>query len=303
MRAVLVVNPHATSTTRGGRDVLAHSLASETALDVVETTHRGHAAEIAAAAADDGCDIVVAHGGDGTINEVVNGMLARHGVATAPALGVVPGGSANAFARSIGYPRDPTKATHQLLDAVVSGRRHTIGLGLADGRLFTFNAGMGWDADVVAGVDEVRGKATSPLMYTRIATLAYLTPGSGRATLTVDIPGHDSVDVRSAFVSNTDPWTYLGPRPIRLNPGCSFDTGLAIFAPLSLDPISVVGYLRQALSSTGCRGGRRLLHHDDIDKVTVSSENPVYLQVDGDLVGERTSVEFISVPHALRVAV
>src|SRR5205823_12234264 len=114
VRAILVVNPQATSTTPGGRDVLAHALASQVKLEVIETDYRGHALAVARDAARDRIDLVVVHGGDGTVNEVVNGMLAG-GPGDAPALGVVPGGSANVFARALGIAHDPVEATHQLL--------------------------------------------------------------------------------------------------------------------------------------------------------------------------------------------
>ena len=78
------------------------------------TNHRGHAIEIGRDATRDGVDVVIVHGGDGTVNEVVNGMLGEAGRApprwTAPAVGVVPGGSANVFARSLGHqPRSRSR--------------------------------------------------------------------------------------------------------------------------------------------------------------------------------------------------
>lgn len=308
MRAVLVVNPQATATTPGGRDVLAHALASEVKLDVVETTHRGHAAEIGAAARAEGLDLVVAHGGDGTVNEVVNGMLPAVGGdraphADLPMLAVVPGGSANVFARAVGYPPDPVEATHVLLEALMLERSRRIGLGVADDRWFTFSAGMGWDADVVAGVDRIRGKEAGPGLYTRVAVRSYFWPAHSRPELTLTVDDEEPATVRSAFLSNADPWSYLGPRPIRLNPRCSFETGIGVFAPRSLDIISVLGYLRRALSATGCKPSKRLVQRDDVHSVSVTSEKPVNLQVDGDLVGERTSVEFRSVADALTVVV
>jgi diacylglycerol kinase family enzyme len=305
MRAVLVVNPQATATTAGGRDVLAHALASEVKLEVVETTHRGHAAAIAAAAAADGAGLVVAHGGDGTVNEVVNGLLSggSHGPDAAPLFAVVPGGSANVFARAVGYPRDPVEATHVLLDALIAGRRRTVGLGKANSRWFTFSAGMGWDADVVEGVEGKRGKETSPALYARVATAVYLHPPHGRHTLKLELPGSEPQTVRTAFVSNTDPWSYLGKLPIRLNPECSFDTGLGVFALRKLGLFGVLHHLRQALNGKGRQRGRHLIRVDDVTKVRIHAEKPVNLQVDGDLVGERTDVEFVSVPKALTVVV
>lgn len=308
VRAVLVVNPQATATTPAGRDVLAHALASQVELDVVETDYRGHAMMVARAAASDEVDLVVAHGGDGTVNEVVNGLLSTtdgkpNCYASAPMLGVVPGGSANVFARNLGLPRDPVEATHHLLNAIGQGRGRQVGLGRADGRWFTFNAGMGWDADVVAAVDRRRGKRTSPWLYSRTAVACYLRPPQGRPELTVRVPGEEPAQVRTAFVSNTDPWSYLGPRPVHLNTGCSFDLGLGLFALTGLGLPTVLRHVRQALRRRGQHRGRRLVRHDDVALISVTAESPVNFQVDGDLVGQRTHVEFVSVPRALTVAV
>ena len=314
MRAVLVVNPQATATTAGGRDVLAHALASETKLEVVETDYRGHAQTVARDAAQQGIDLVVAHGGDGTVNEVVNGLLEHtdgtpNSESHVPTLGVVPGGSANVFARAVGLPPGPVDATHRLLHATVSGNTRRVGLGIANGRWFTFNAGLGWDADVVAGVDRRRGKKTGPWIYTRAALACYFRPPHGRARLRVQLPGVDDdtlaepIDIRSVFVSNTDPWSYLGPRPIRLNNGCSFETGLGLFGLRSMGLPTVLRQSRAALSSAGARGGRRVIRYDDLPTVRVTSDNEVNFQVDGDLVGRRTQVDFRNVPRALAVAV
>ncbi|ASR37894.1 diacylglycerol kinase [Prauserella marina] len=307
MRAVLVVNPQATATTPGGRDVLAHALASDVKLDVVETDYRGHAMAVARAAARDEVDLVVAHGGDGTINEVVNGLLADSGerpgnYTTVPMLGVVPGGSANVFARALGLPCDPVEATHQLLNAIEERRSRTVGLGRAGERWFTFNAGMGWDADVVAGVEKRRGKQTSPSLYMRTALACYLRPPNGRPELTVEVEGEEPVPVRTAFISNTDPWSYLGNRPVHLNTGCSFDTGLGLFALRGMALPTVLRHLRQALRTRGKHRGKQLLRDDDVAVVAVTAQEPVNLQVDGDLVGQRTRVEFRSVARALTVA-
>src|SRR5947209_6800118 len=152
MRAVLIVNPKATATTPGARDVLARALASDLKLDVVETSHRGHAAELAAAAGDDEIELVLSLGGDGTVNEVINGLMTID-AERRPALSVVPGGSANVFVRGLGYPSDPVEATSTLLEALRTGRRRRIGLGSVNGRYFSFCAGIGYDAEVTALVE------------------------------------------------------------------------------------------------------------------------------------------------------
>ena len=124
MRALLVVNPQATSTTAAGRDVLAHALASAVKLDVLQTQYRGHAAEATASAVRAGVELVIAHGGDGTINEVVNGILEAAPPASTPEpplLAVLPGGSANVFARALGLPRDPWRPRRRYCTRWTSG--------------------------------------------------------------------------------------------------------------------------------------------------------------------------------------
>lgn len=314
--ALLVVNPHATATTAAGRDVLAHALASDVKLEVLETSYRGHAADAAAQAAADGFDLVVAHGGDGTVNEVVNGLMRAAGPTTRPTLGVVPGGSANVFAGALGLPRDPVEATHHLLQAIEAGRSRRVGLGRVDGerveggpgdtgRWFTFNAGIGWDAEVVAAVDNRRRKQASPVLYVRTALGHYVRQAvGGGPDLTVQVAGEPPVPgVRLAMVCNTDPWTYLGSRPLRLVPTCSFDRGLGLYALRSLATSTVVRHVGQVLRGADSPKGRHLLVRDDVPHLTVTSAKPVRVQVDGDVLGERRSVNFTSVPVALRVAV
>jgi diacylglycerol kinase family enzyme len=250
-----------------------------------------------------GVDVVIVHGGDGTVNEAVNGLLGA-AVSVPPALGVVPGGAANVFARALGIPCDPMEATHHLLQALEAGRTRRVGLGRldGDGRWFTFNAGLGWDADVVARVDTLRRKRTSQALYTRVALGSYLRQARARQELTVDLPGSEPVSpARTVFVSNTDPWSYLGERPIRLNPECSFDRGLGVLALRSMGAPTVLRCLSQAVWEAAGPRGRRVVRSDDVPLVRVSSVNPVPLQVDGDHIGARTRVEFTAVPEALPV--
>jgi len=335
VRALLVVNPNATTTTGAGRDVLAHALASELKLEVLVTRYRGHAAEATAQAVRDGVELLVAHGGDGTVNEVANGMLqgtggplrpppgarkapkrgrkaSRSGSREAPralhgpALAVVPGGSANVFARALGMPRDPVEATAQILRALAAGHSRLVGLGRADDRWFTFNAGMGWDADVVAEVEQMRfrGLAATPLRYAATGLRQYYRQWRDPKPMTVEVPGVlEPTPVRVAFVSNTSTWTYLGSRPVHTNPGASFATGLGLFAMQSLGIGTVAHVLHEILRTGGDPNGRHVVRHDAVPLVRVSSEVPVALQLDGDHLGERTEVEFLSVPEALRVVV
>jgi diacylglycerol kinase family enzyme len=304
VRALLVVNPQATSTTAAGRDVLAHALASAVKLEVVETAYRGHAMDLARQATADGMDLVVAHGGDGTVNEVVNGMLdgkPRRG-RSAPMLGIVPGGSANVFARALGIPNDPVEATGHLLHAIERGRKRKIGLGRADDRWFTFNAGVGYDAEVVAGVERRRTKQASDLLYARVALTHYARQAVKAPRMRLELPGEEPIEgIRSAFVSNTDQWSYLGDRPLRLNPGCTFQGGLGLFGLRSLATPTMLRLLSQVLRNADPRGGN-LVRRDDVEWIRVRCDQPVRLQLDGDLIGERTLVEFTAVANALTVA-
>jgi diacylglycerol kinase family enzyme len=307
VHALLVVNPHATATTAAGRDVLAHALASDVKLEVLETSYRGHAADAAAQAAADGFDLVVAHGGDGTVNEVVNGLMRARATMPedlpTPTLGVVPGGSANVFAGALGLPRDPVEATHHLLQAIETGRSRRIGLGRVDDRWFTFNAGIGWDAEVVAAVDNRRRKQASPTLYVRTALGHYLRQAARAPELTVELPGEQAVSgVRLAMVCNANPWTYLGAKAMRLIPTTSFDHGLGLFALRSLAAPTVLRHVGQILRNVEPKG-KHLVLRDDLSHVRVTSPRPVRVQVDGDVLGERRSVNFTSVPDALRVAV
>jgi diacylglycerol kinase family enzyme len=161
MRALLVVNPASTTASPRTREVLMAALDGELKLEIVETSHRMHATELARQARHDGLELVIALGGDGTVNEVVNGLLGDGPHDDVPDLAVVPGGGTNVFARALGIPRDPVEATGALLTALRDRRRRSIGLGQVDQRWFTFNAGLGWDADVVTAVDRRRHESAA----------------------------------------------------------------------------------------------------------------------------------------------
>src|ERR1700761_241384 len=154
-------------------DLAVRSLAGLVDMDVEPTKYRGHARDLAAAA---DVDLVIVHGGDGSINEVVNGLMSRASGETQgpgaggerrPLLAVIPGGGANVLARALGVPVDAAAAIRRLQEDLAAGRSRTIGLGLAGDRYFTFSAGLGWDAEVVGEVDRLRGEGhrESPALF------------------------------------------------------------------------------------------------------------------------------------------
>jgi diacylglycerol kinase family enzyme len=315
VRALLIVNPYATSTTPVRREVITHALASELDLDVVQTRYRGHAAHVAEGAARENFGLVLTLGGDGTVNEVVNGMLrARPPGATgdgtpppAPLLAALPGGNANVFSKALGLPADPVDATGRILRSLPAGRTRTIGLGVADRRYFCFNAGLGLDAEVVRVVEglRARGRGASAALYVWTTVRQFTTVTDRREpALTLERDGAPALDgLFLGIVSNTSPWTYLGERPVRASPQAGFDTGLDLFAMRKLGTLGTLNALRQMLGRDGGPAGRHVVSLHDQAALTFHADRPVAFQVDGEYVGEREHVMLRSIPNALRVLV
>ncbi len=165
MRGVLIVNPHATSISGPVCDLVVRSLAGLVDVRVEKTKYRGHARELAAAACG---ELVIVLGGDGSINEVVNGVMSQHDGAAEgsepPLIAVIPGGGGNVFAQALGLPADAAGAIRRVREVIAAQSYRTIGLGLAGDRYFTFSAGLGMDAEVVHEVDLLRagGRARAP---------------------------------------------------------------------------------------------------------------------------------------------
>ncbi|MEU8587799.1 diacylglycerol kinase family protein [Streptomyces sp. NPDC048664] len=322
MRALLVVNPAATTTSARTRDVLIHALASEMKLEAVTTQYRGHARDLGRQAAEsDDIELVVALGGDGTVNEVVNGLL-HHGPdpGRLPSLAVVPGGSTNVFARALGLPNDAVEATGAILDALRENREREVGLGLASGtpgtedeavpsRWFTFTAGLGFDAGVVGRVEQQReqGKRSTHALYLRQMVRQFLDePRRRQGQITLERPGEDPVTgLVLSIICNAAPWTFLGNRPVYASPKASFDTGLDVLGLSRMSAASVARYATQLLTSSPDRGphGKHVVSLHDLSEFTLHSKAPLPLQMDGDHLGLRRSVTFTGVRRALRVIV
>ncbi|MDF4253502.1 MULTISPECIES: diacylglycerol kinase family protein [unclassified Streptomyces] len=322
MRALLVVNPAATTTSARTRDVLAHALASDLKLEVATTRYRGHARDLARQAAQGGTtELVIALGGDGTVNEVVNGLL-HDGPdpERLPRLAVVPGGSTNVFARALGMPNDVVEATGHLLDALEAGSERTVGLGIAGGvpgsddaeipdRWFTFTAGLGFDAGVIGRVEQQRerGKRSTHPLYVRQVVRQFLNePHRRTGTITLEREDAEPVtELALSIVCNTAPWSYFGNKPLYAAPEASFDTGLDVLGLQRLTPLAVSRYGTQLLTSSPERGprGKHAVTLHDLTRFTLHSQAPLPFQMDGDHLGLRTSVSFTGVRRALRVIV
>jgi diacylglycerol kinase family enzyme len=300
---LVIANPRATATTARERRVLANALGARSELSIEETANRGHAAALACRAMREGIEVVVALGGDGTINEVVNGVLTDGVHPRVPAVGVVPAGSTNVFARALGLPNNPVDATDQLIDALGEGRRRLISLGRADDRWFTFAAGVGFDAAVVAGVEKHRRRGTRSThsLYVRTSVREYVRRRRGRGQLTIERPdGTETAGLHMAIVANTSPWTYLGNRPVTPTPGTSFDDGLGLYARRRMGTVPMLYALTQVMRRGTPRDPGALIVHD-LPGLLVRADEPTPFQVDGDYLGDRTHVRFWSIPKALAV--
>lgn len=308
LSGVLIANPKATTTHHRAPETVAVPLTDELKFDIAWTRYRGHAQEIAASARRDGLDVVVVIGGDGTVNEAVNGLLEGGPADDVPDLAVIPGGSTNVFARAVGINRNQEHASRQIAEALRLRRRRVIGLGHLDDRWFTFTAGLGLDAEVVAAVEARRagGRRSTPWLYLR-STLEQYVAGTDRRhpALTLHRPGRDPVTgLYLALIGNTSPWTFLRHRRVDPFPGATFDTGLDVLGLSSLRLVPTLRTAGQLLHDNGRVPTGRGVHHDhDLGRLTISADRPVACQVDGDWIGLRETVTVTAVPRALSVVV
>lgn len=299
------MNPRATATSPREREVLVGSLSSVAEVEVAHTANRGHAAALACRAMRaGGTDAVIAVGGDGTVNEVVNGLLTDGVHDGVPALGVVPLGSTNVFARAVGLPNDPVEATGALLDALQSGSRREVSMGRVDDRWFVFAAGIGLDGAIVAGVEKARarGRKSTHVLYARVGVRTFFGTDRRHPHLTVELPdGTVHEDIYMAIVTNTDPWTFAGNRPLRPTPEATFEDHLAVYARRRMSTAGLL-YSFARLSGPRAKVGRRGAHVAyDVPSLVVRSDVPMPVQVDGDYIGERTRVEIGIDPGALTI--
>jgi diacylglycerol kinase family enzyme len=319
-----------------GRDAgtVVRELGARFELETAQTRYRGHAGELAAASATQGFDLVVVYGGDGTVNEVVNGVMrspvpavdAASGTEVAsgaesasgadgapgtdaaarrPAIAPVPGGGANVFARTLGLPPDPIGAVHHILRAADAGTRRTIGLGLAGDRYFTFSAGLGVDAEVVADVDRRRasGRQASTMLYLRTALRRYYAGTDRRhPALTLTTPGQPPVPgLFMGVVTNSSPWTYLGDHPVR-PAHADFSSGLDLFALRRLRTLSTLAALRHMMNTTNeLPSGPDVVSAAALNELGFQAVRPIAFHIDGEYLGEIEGVVFRFVPEALCV--
>jgi len=306
VKVLLLVNSSASSVTARARVVIQKALGADHEVTLAETSRRGHAARLAQSAAAQGADVVAVLGGDGTLNEAANGLAG-----TGAALAVLPGGSTNVFARTLGLPNDPIEATGVLVESLAQGRIEPVALGSVNGRYFLFHVGMGFDAEVVHQVERRAGLkryAAHPLYVFAGFTTWFRHYDRSRPRFALHLPQGDLPegevvdDGYFAIVFNTSPYTYLGNRPLEVAPDASLDRGLVVLALRTLAFSTTVAVVTSALR-TGrlARSHRSSVYRTDLDGLRVRGHGRFPYQVDGDYIGEIDELVFRHEPGVLRL--
>ena len=311
MRALLVVNTFATTTSESMRDVIAAALSNALDLTVVSTASRDDATLIAKNAKSQGYELVIGLGGDGTLNELANGLLSAGPDLAGPILAAVPGGNANVFARNMGLPNDAVEATAHLLNAIDTRSIKTIGVGKLESdaltRWFLFNAGFGLDAAVLAQMEtrRARGKNASDATYAALALreLFTRTDRKNPALTVTDATGQSYEDAFFALVVNIAPWTYLGQRPLNPTPNARLETSLDVYAPTSLTMRAITKMARQIIAGNMSSKSNEIVELHNQPQLNFKSKRPLWVQVDGDAVMQATDFTARHIPNALRILV
>jgi diacylglycerol kinase family enzyme len=291
-RAALIVNPFASEVTQERLAAVERELGRRLELTVELTESRRHAIELARGSR--GVDAVLVYGGDGLLNEVLNGLDG-----TVP-VGVLPGGRTNVVARALGLPTDAVAAARALVHA--HARRIT--LGRVNGRRFAFAAGIGFDAELVRRVDargrRSDGRRPGDLVFTWEA-VKLLASRRLRYEPALEVEGFG----RAAFalVANADPYSYAGGRPLRVAPEARFDLGLDFVAPQRVKPASIPRLLAYAFRGRGQEGAADVLYGHDLDRIVIRCDRPLALQVDGEDLGDVEEAVFEAERDAVSVLV
>jgi len=302
-RALIIVNPYATTVSDRLRNLVVHALGARYEVEAAETRAAGHATEICRDAAFAGFDVVVAFGGDGTVNEVINGLVGSPTPVTC-----LPGGRTNVYCRLLGIPTDIVDATEHLLALADSWAPRPVDIGRVNGRYFAFSAGVGVDAEVVRRVDaHPRLKArfgAQYFLYGAVAAFIGRQPG-GSPQILVSADGGEPVIGVTALVQNGEYYTYFNDRPITAAIGGGLDNAaLGGLVLRRASPIDVPSLLARALGRRIRLVDHRMVHaFQPMRELTLRSidDRALPLQVDGDYIGQVTEARFDVLPGALSV--
>jgi diacylglycerol kinase family enzyme len=309
MRTLLVANTFATTTDDAIQVKVVDQLSKSLDITVVNTSARNDAIDIALTAQQEGFELVIALGGDGTVNEIANGLLLGGPNPDGPLLAAIPGGNGNVFARNMGLSENPLEATAQIQNAIVAKNYKNIGVGKIAtnniSRWFLFNAGIGLDAAVIAEMETRRasGKVVSDVAYAALALreLFARTDRSHGSLSLVSDSGEVYRDAYFALIVNLAPWAYLGSKPLNPLPLATHDTALDVYAPTSLSIPAVVRLARRAIAGKSAEKESNVIALTDQKQVHIQSDRSLWIQVDGDVLTQSTELTATHVPNALRV--
>jgi len=308
-RMLIIVNPYATTVSDRLKNLVVYALQGRFEVETAETEAQNHATEIGREVRDHGYDVVVAFGGDGTLNEVANGLAG-----TDVPVSVLPGGSTNVVCRTLGIPNDVVDATEHLLALADDWSPRKIDLGRADERHFVFSCGVGIDATVVQRVDahpKLKSRA-GPYYYTWAAISSfYRNYMRNPVRMSVEIDGGGRAEGVTALAQNSDPFTYFASRPIRVCENVTIDDGTLSVGVLERATQRDMPTLIPRLFSETKPGARhrRIEHFEDVTRAVIASASsagdgsprPFPVQVDGDYIGESTRLELVAEPAALTI--
>jgi diacylglycerol kinase family enzyme len=298
VRALLIANTNASTVTPRKMWVIERALASEMKLEVVLTKRKEHATHLAKGAAHEGLDLVIALGGDGTVNEVVNGLAG-----TPVPLAILPGGGTNVLARSLGIPQDTIEATGHLI-ANLKEEPRRVPLGRADGRYFTFACGMGLDGAIVRDVErrQTLKRTVGEWYYVWSGFRIFAAVDRRHPTISLrwgpDLEHHRE-GLFVAISQKTSPFTYLGRRQMRICPEARLDLGLDCLALDRFDVRFVLRIVAQIFGSARHTRNRHALYLHDEQRIEVTSRRRLPVEMDGEFIGERDRLMLESIPSAL----
>lgn len=279
------------------KEVIVKALSADFKLDVADTEARGHAIELARGAALDGFDAVLAFGGDGTINEAAQEL-----VETDVAMGMIPGGSTNVMARSLGIPIDPVEATAFAASHLRSGTKRRVNVGRIGARYFLFSAGMGLDAEVVRRVEAdpegKRAHADRTFLYNALKVGATEYRGA-EPEVTLETAISEPEKVLFSVICNARPFTYFKSYPVDACPRASLDKGLDFFGLKKLRLLTIPRVAWAVFVSRSHIKWKNACYYPDVDRGSLRATKPMPVQVDGDYIGEMDRAVVRLVPDSL----
>jgi len=255
--------------------------------EIFVTERKGHARELTLAAIARGCRLVVAWGGDGTVNEIGSALIG-----TSASLGIIPAGSGNGLARDLAIPRQPDRA----LTGALRATPRPIDAGRFGGRVFFNLAGVGFDARVAASFDRGQGgRGFSGYMKIAAAELFRYRPERYR------IGGGARVRTPTALLITVANGSQFG-NGMQIAPGARLDDGrldLVVFEETSR--LRTIGALPRLFA--GRAAGARGFSIERIEQATIDCDRPMLFHVDGEPIEGGTRLEAQVLPAALRVCV